>query len=248
MSNLANTSLDMSLLASDGLVLRGTLEYARTPVWKDYPLAILAHQYPATRDSYSPLIEDLHAHGIATLAFDLRGHGRSTKTPNGSLLIDAPVGFALSDFGKAFVSSISKVGFDRIADDIVRVASWGAWQNNIDMSRLILIGSSIGGAGAVMAAPQVKGLCAIVTFCAAGVPAFGEKAAERARADVESVRVPSLFTSSEGDPFDGANNVRAWAQGLSHTTPRIVGGSAHGMAIYFDVREEVLDFLRRALK
>jgi hypothetical protein len=34
---------------------------------------------------------------------------------------------------------------------------------------------------------------------------------------------------------------------LSHVTSRLVAGSAHAMAIYFDVRDELLRFLQRAL-
>ena len=34
---------------------------------RSYPLAVLAHQYPTTRDSYAPLIADLLAAGVATL-------------------------------------------------------------------------------------------------------------------------------------------------------------------------------------
>ena len=44
--------------------------------------------------------------------------------------------------------------------------------------------------------------------------------------------------------FQAAN---AWSRGLSHVTARLVPGSGHGMAIYFDVRDELLRFLRRAL-
>jgi len=34
---------------------------------RSYPLAVLAHQYPTTRDSCAPLIADLLAAGVATL-------------------------------------------------------------------------------------------------------------------------------------------------------------------------------------
>jgi hypothetical protein len=55
------------------------------------------------------------------------------------------------------------------------------------------------------------------------------------------------LASSREDPFDGAANVTAWGQGLSQARTRLVPGAAHAMAIYFDLRDELLEFLRTAL-
>ena len=41
--------------------------------------------------------------------------------------------------------------------------------------------------------------------------------------------------------------VAAWSQGLAPARTRIVPGAAHAMAIYFDLRDELLEFLRSAL-
>jgi hypothetical protein len=53
--------------------------------------------------------------------------------------------------------------------------------------------------------------------------------------------------SSEGDPFEGGANVTRWSEGLAHVTTRLVPGTGHAMAIYFDIREELVSFLRSAL-
>jgi len=45
--------LRMSVPASDGLILKGALNYPPGATGGSYPLAVLAHQYPATRDSDS---------------------------------------------------------------------------------------------------------------------------------------------------------------------------------------------------
>ena len=121
----------MSVLAGDGLLLRGVLAYPEAPVGRNFPLAVLAHQYPATADSYSPLVDDLLELGCAALAFDERGHGASIEGAKDRVVIDTPVGFTAEDFGKAFMASAKRVGFNRIDDDIIRVASWGATQNSI---------------------------------------------------------------------------------------------------------------------
>jgi len=240
--------LEMSIAASDGLVLKGVLVYPESPVGKRYPLAVLAHQYPATADSFAPLVDDLLDLGVAALGFDQRGHGASVQTPKGPLLIDSPVGFTLEAFGAAFMSSVRKVGFDRIDDDIIRVASWGAAQNFIDGARLLLIGASVGGSGVVLAAPKVPGLVGLITLGAAGEAVWGTDGREQGRRAIQQIEAHGLLASSEGDPFAGAANVRAWSQGLKGVTSRIVPGDAHAMAIYYDVRDDVVAFVHRVIE
>jgi alpha-beta hydrolase superfamily lysophospholipase len=239
--------LEMSVPAGDGLILKGTLTYPGDYAGAGFPLAVLAHQYPATRDSYAPLVADLAQGGIATLAFDLRGHGASIISPKGPVIIDTPEGLGLEAFGKAFVSSAGKVGFGRIDDDIVRVVSWGGNQNFIDAGRLALVGASIGGSGVLLAAGKLPGLRAVATLGAAGAPAIGADAPDRIRKTLERLTTPCFLASSRDDPFDGGANVTAWSRGLSQVTGRLVPGSDHAMAIYFDVRDELLHFLLPAL-
>jgi pimeloyl-ACP methyl ester carboxylesterase len=62
---------------------------------------------------------------------------------------------------------------------------------------------------------------------------------------MESHKAPTLLATSEKDPFDGAGNVQAWSDGLRHAKPLLVPGAAHGMAIYYDVRDEVLEFVKQ---
>ncbi|MBC7893927.1 MAG: acetylxylan esterase [Cytophagaceae bacterium] len=238
--------LTMSVPAVDGLVLRGTLTYPGTDMGTRYPLAVLAHQYPATRDSWAPLTADLHAMGIATLAFDERGHGDSIWSPAGVRVIDTPAGPTMQDFGTAFVSSAGTLGFHQIADDVTRVASWGTSQNFIDGGRLFFFGASVGGPGVLLAAPAFgSAVMGIVTVGAAGVPAYGEDAMARIRATCEQFTTPCLLTSAEGDPFDGAANVRAWSARLDHVKVKLVPGEGHAMAIFYEVRDAILDFVTR---
>ena len=239
--------LEMSVPAVDGLVLKGTLAYPTGRPGTVYPLAVLAHQYPATRDSFAPLVRELLAAGIATLAFDQRGHGASIIGPQGPLVVDAPEGLGLEAFGTAFVSSVGKVGFGRIDNDVMRVVGWGTSQNFIDPGRLALVGASVGAPGVLLAAARLPGLKAVATLGGAGVPAFGEDAQARIRRAIEGCRASYYFASSEGDPFEGRANVERWSQGVSRATARIVAGSAHAMAIFYDVRDELVTFLRTAL-
>jgi pimeloyl-ACP methyl ester carboxylesterase len=166
--------LEMSVPAADGLILKGTLTYPTGRPGEPVPLAVLAHQYPATRDSYAPLVRDLLAAGIATLAFDQRGHGASIVGAKGPVVVDAPEGLGLEAFGAA-------------------------------------------------------------------------DGPERVRKAIERLTLPVWLGSSEDDPFEGGANVTRWSQGLKHVTTRLVPGTAHAMAIYFDIRDELVSFLRKAL-
>jgi pimeloyl-ACP methyl ester carboxylesterase len=233
----------MSVLTADGILLKGILEYPDTSPGAGFPLAVLAHQYPATADSFGPLVEDFLDLGVACLAFDQRGHGASITGLSGPVVIDTPLGFSGDDFGRAFLGSVARVEFHRIDDDIIRVAGWGAAQNFIDTSRLLLVGGSVGGSGALLAAPRVSGLRGVITLGAAGAPAFGADAPDRIRKALHSVTA-ALLTSSEGDAFAGADNVRNWSQGLGHVTSRLVPGHAHAMGIYYQVREDILAFVK----
>ena len=244
----ALSPLTMSVPAADGLVLRGHLVYPHGKTGARYPLAVLAHQYPSARESYAPLLADLHAQGVATLAFDLRGHGDSIWSTRGIRVAQTPAEPTMEAFGEAFMASASAVGFPHIADDIVRVSAWGLTQNFIEASRLLLVGSSVGGTGVLLAAPRLKeNLRGVLTFCAAGAGVHSPDAMQVIRRNCETVRVPMLLTTSERDPFDGASNARTWAQGLGHVTTRIIPGAEHGMAIFYDVRTEVLRFVRSTL-
>ena len=239
--------LDLSLRASDDLVLKGVLTYPAGAAGRRFPLAVLAHQYPGTRDTFAPLVADLLELGVATLAFDQRGHGASIAGLSGPMVVDTPEGFTGQAFGTAFMASASRVGFHRIDNDILRVASWGAAQNFIDPTRLLLVGASVGGSGVLLAAPTITGLRAVITLGAAGAPVFGQGGPARVRAAVERLAVPVYLASSRDDAFDGAANAATWSQGLAHASTRIVPGSAHAMGIYYDVRDELLGVVRQAL-
>lgn len=239
--------LDMSVPAGDGLLLKGILTYPEGRAGGSFPLAVLAHQYPTTRDSFSPLVDDLLAMGVATLAFDERGHGASIESPGGNRVIDTPQGFTLEGFGTAFVASVKKLDFGQIEDDVLRVASWGVFQNFIDAARLVLVGASVGGPAVLLAASRVPGIRAVVTLGAAGAPAYGDDGSARVRSSVQRLTAPCFLASSRDDPFDGAANVTAWSRDLPHVTSRLVPGAAHAMGIYFDVWDELLAFVRRAL-
>jgi dienelactone hydrolase len=244
----ALSPLHPSIPAIDGVILRGTLTYPHGNTGTRYPLAVLAPQYPSTLDSFAPFCTDLHALGIATLAFDLRGQGKSIWTTSGAKVAVSPAEPNMNAFASAFMGSAGSVGFSHIADDIVRMASWGIFQNFIDPSRVMLVGASVGGTGVLLAAPKIVDfLKGIITFAAAGAAVHSADGMDRIRKNCETLKTPMLLTSSEKDPFSGADSIRTWSKGLKHVGSRIISGSEHGMAIYYDVRKEVLAFVKKTI-
>ena len=244
----ALSPLHPAIPASDGVILRGTLTYPHGQIGTKYPLAALVPQYPSTLDSFAPFCADLHALGVATLAFDLRGAGKSIWTASGARVAPSPAEPKMQAFGEAFMGSASAVGFAHIADDIVRMTAWGIYQNFIDPSKLMLVGASVGGTGVLLAAPRLKDyLRAIVTFGAAGAPAHSADAQEKIRANCQALTIPMMLTSSQKDPFGGADHIAQWGKGLKHVESKIVSGSDHGMAIYYDVRKEVVAFVKKTI-
>jgi hypothetical protein len=99
----------------------------------------------------------------------------------------------------------------------------------------------------LLAAAAMPKLRAVATLRAAGAPAIASDAPTRIRNTLEQVKVPCYLASSREDPFEGGANATNWSRGLSHVTARIVPGSAHAMAIDFDVRDELLRFRRQSL-
>ena len=100
----------------------------------------------------------------------------------------------------------------------------------------------------LLAAPRLsKHVKAILTFGAAGAGAHSAEAQKQIRQHCKALATPMLLTSSEKDPFDGANHIREWGKGLKHVGSRIVPGTDHGMAIYYDVRKEVLAFVKKTI-
>ena len=236
--------LELAIRAEDGLLLRGTLRYPEGTPDGRWPLAVMAHQWPATRASFAPLVADLNALGWATLDFDQRGHGASTKGAKGRVVIELPDDFSFASVVMAFSASAQACGFAHVPNDILRVANWGVLQNYVDGSRLLLVGASMGGSGVLVAAPSVPGLVGVVTLGAAGAPAFGKNGPTRVRAALEKLSAPVWMATSDDDPFDGANNARGWSRGLPHVRTRHVPGEAHAMAIYYEVRKELLAFVK----
>jgi dienelactone hydrolase len=129
---------EMSLTTPDDYVLSGTLT---VPEGRGkHPAVILVHEFRSDRKAWEPLAEKLNARGVATLALDLRGHGRSTQQGGAAVSITA-----------TYMTASETVGFDQIPADLALVAAWLRKQPGIDGRHLGLAGSSEGAFAALLA-------------------------------------------------------------------------------------------------
>ena len=203
---------DMSLATPDGFVLKGTLTVPaqRGP----RPVVILAHSFRSDRSSWKPLVADLNARGIATLALDLRGHGLST--------LKGGVPLAVTEDFKA---SSAAVGFDRIPSDLAQAAQWVRKQPRIDGRRLGLAGASVGAYSVLIAAPQVHPVAVLALSPAGG---WGEAPEARAARAVEEAKAAVFVLASADDastlPTAGA------LKGILGVYAQTAPGTAHGEA------------------
>jgi dienelactone hydrolase len=213
---------EMTLKTADGFVLSGTLN---VPEGRGkHPVVILAHQFGADRSGWDRLASRLNDRGIATLALDLRGHGRSTDRGGATVAVTGD-----------FMGSASAVGFDQIPSDIVQVAGWVRKQKGIDGRHLGLAGSSVGAFSILLAAPKVQPTT-LLALSPAGMGAFGADARERMVAATTKAHAALMVFVSTGDK-EANENVEPLRPILGANI-RTFEGNRHGfdfMADYGDV-------------
>jgi hypothetical protein len=120
-------------------MLAGTLETPRGAESGPFPVAIIvAGTGPWTRGGFVNIRARLLASGIATLAYDKRGQGRSTG---------------------AFVDTIPAM-----ARDVAAAVAFLRTRRDIDPRRIALLGMSQGGVAAPMVASRDAAIAAVVTL------------------------------------------------------------------------------------
>lgn len=102
------------------------------------PLVLLAHGWGANYGTLLQLAEPLVAAGYPVLLFDVRGHGRNEEVPY--------------------------VTVRHFRDDVMAVARWAA--DRFPERRRVLVGHSLGGAAAVLAAERGAPAHGVVTVAA----------------------------------------------------------------------------------
>lgn len=133
----------LGIPARDGALLDAIM---CSPATANAPLVILAPGLGGTKDGVlEPFLRVFAAHGIAALAFDYRGFGRSTGTPRQWV--------EPRRHREDYVAAID------FARDVL------ARQHIIDPARIALWGSSFSGGNAIVLAAERRDIAALVVQC-----------------------------------------------------------------------------------
>jgi alpha-beta hydrolase superfamily lysophospholipase len=171
---------------------------------------VFAHQLSSTRAEYQPVIARLV--GTAHLyAIDLRGHGASTRGPDGAVTWK---GFTLEDWEKVERDLLSAIG-------VVRQRGGGA--------RCVVVGASIGSSATLRLAAAAPDLVAAVVLLSPGLNYRGLSTVEAAR----TTRVPTLIVHSQEKGAVDAATALANLLTEASTPVEVIAdpGTAHGMRI-----------------
>lgn len=173
---------EMSLKTPDDHLLSGTLS---VPEGRGkHPAVILVHSFRTDRTNWDALVEGLNARGVATLAFDLRGHGKSANAANA--------------IAATYMTASEVAGFDQIPSDLALVAAWLRKQKDVDGRHLGLAGANEGAFAALLAANKIKP-AVILALSPAGADAFGQGALDRMLASTSRAHAAVMTFSGTGD-------------------------------------------------
>jgi len=194
--------------SSNGCTLHGTLNLPGHPMLR--PVVILAHTYRSDRSEWKPLVQRLNQAGIATLALDLRGHGKSAwrwggKTPSGGTPVSMWPGLNYLPF------------------DLVRAAAWVRQQDGIDARKVALAGAGCGATAALLAAPRVRA-AAVLALSPILTPAAMPGMLDAAKQGPAAM----LHLCSKDDP--GSADIQAALAAVLGKRTSWIPGPTHGLA------------------
>ena len=192
---------------------------------------IFIHQGGSSREEWTSLeiFQKISEQGMLALAYDVRGHGASSGEADFSTLFDDPL---------------------QAPRDLAAAIDWLEQSGQVDMSRIAIVGASIGANLACVAAGSRDFSVKTAVAMSGKVSAVYNLAdGEEKLTDLKSV----FLIASELEQ-DGQRAI--WASELYAMTeePRqleiVAGSSGHGVSVFVDdptLQEHILDWLLRTL-
>ena len=199
------TPVSLELSAGDGLRIAATLYPVAQP---DAPGLILVHGLGGRNEGWKPFAQRAQRAGYACIAFDLRGHGRSTNLGGQTLSY----------------KSFTEGDWQRAARDISVV-----WDHlpeyGINPANSVLVGSDIGANLALVYAVDHSEVPAVVMVS----PGLDYKGVKTESAIVALGQRPVLLISGKEDTYSATacETLKKVAMGFSEI--RLYAGSAHGI-------------------
>jgi dienelactone hydrolase len=188
----------------DGVTIAGN--YFK-PLRKQAPVFLLLHMMPAAKESWNDFASIIQKNGCAALAIDLRGHGESTDM-NGVRL----------EY-KEFKDEEHRNSMN----DIASAKEFLAGQSDLDMSRIVIVGASIGANLALWQASIDKDVRLIILL-SPGLNYRGIQADELA----PKFKGPVYIVASEGDTKSADSSRKLAGIFSGETKLEIVHGDLHG--------------------
>ncbi len=220
----------VDFVTDDNIAITAAFTPAKLKGDEKAPVAILLHMYRSDRSAYDPLVPNLHRAGVAVLAIDLRGHGESAGA--------AQLGLAER------VANRDKKLFAQMYKDVEAGYRWLADRPDVDLSRLVLVGASVGCSIALDYAARDRSVDGLVLL----TPGTSYMGLDSLGPAQKYGRRPMLLIASEAE--------RSACDQLAKLAPNAVlkivhGGGADGQALHGtrmlgkvpDVEKAITDFV-----
>lgn len=227
---------EMTITSEDGFVMHGWLDY---PAQKkaNYPIVFFAHQFGADHTIWKEMAREFNQKGYATLMVDLRGHGKSIMK-NGAV---TKVSVDIDNIASAFEESKKSVGFEKITSDLSQWLTTLSSEKEIDMHKLILVGSSLG-AGAIIPLMVEFEPIALIALSPGG-------------GDVEAIKTslmysetPSLFIAGKDDALGAQERAIAYTKEALRGSLVLISSDGHGVVLLPRVKPYIDGFLKLVTK
>jgi len=127
---------EVSYATGDGVKISATLRLPPGRVPRPIPAVVLVHQLGGDRHDFNALLPALGRAGYATLAYDIRGTGRSNGMVDGTV-------FRPGTDRAAYVATMRR--------DVAAALRYLRGREDIDGERIAVVGSSVGGNVAIAA-------------------------------------------------------------------------------------------------
>jgi len=223
---------EITITSNDGFVMHGWLDY---PAQKkaQYPVVLLAHQFGADHTIWKEMAQEFNQKGYATLMVDLRGHGTSIMK-NGTVI---KVSADIDNIASAFEESKKSVGFEKITSDLSQWLTTLSSEKEIDMHKLILVGSSLG-AGAIIPLMVEADPIALIALS----PGGGDE--EAIKTSLMYSETPSLFIAGKDDPLGAQDRALLYTKEALRGSLVLISSDGHGVVLLPRVQKYIDSFLK----
>ncbi|MBL8023410.1 MAG: alpha/beta fold hydrolase [Elusimicrobia bacterium] len=221
--------------SNDPIILQGTYT---APTAKGAPVLVTVHGLGSSREEWAPILQRTTDRGWGSLAFDLRGHGRSRGTISGK-----PVNFEDPDNGR------NPAFWAHLPGDLERVVNALKKKNGITPQQIVLIGASVGANTVLDASARLPGTRALVLLSPglnyAGILTEGP---------ISSLTLPTLLIAAKPDlyAFTSAERLKMLAPPSLLTWKPLSAGTpqgAHGVQLFDGKLEiQILDWIEKGDK